>query len=131
MHETGLQESTSVSSYNEYLNSSAWMGVSRFDKMIIESTELSISSEKVPRMSISIMKEEDSINLAPNFLFLPLCLLFIMAVFGNTMVILSVIIEKKLRDMATNHFIASLALSDLLVGALVMPFAIYLKVRYK
>uniref|UniRef100_A0A915J3Z6 G-protein coupled receptors family 1 profile domain-containing protein n=1 Tax=Romanomermis culicivorax TaxID=13658 RepID=A0A915J3Z6_ROMCU len=64
-----------------------------------------------------------------NFYYLPLGLLSLMAIFGNLMVIVSVIVEKRLRALATNHFVASLALSDLLVGALVMPFGVYIKMN--
>lgn len=53
-----------------------------------------------------------------------LILLPILAIFGNTLVIISVYREKSLRGV-TNYFIVSLAFADLLVGAVVMPFAVY------
>ena len=46
---------------------------------------------------------------------------------GNMLVILSIIKEKNLRTV-TNYFVVSLATADLLVSALVMPFAVYLEV---
>ncbi|XP_070564533.1 QRFP-like peptide receptor [Ptychodera flava] len=40
---------------------------------------------------------------------------------GNLLVILAIVFQPKLRKSATNHFIASLAISDLFVGALFIP----------
>ena len=48
-------------------------------------------------------------------------------VFGNVLVILSVYKERSLQT-ATNYFIVSLAIADLLVATLVMPFAVYVLV---
>lgn len=48
----------------------------------------------------------------------------ILTVFGNVLVILSVYRERTLQT-ATNYFIISLAIADLLVATLVMPFAVY------
>ena len=48
-------------------------------------------------------------------------------VFGNVLVILSVYKERSLQS-ATNYFIVSLAIADLLVATLVMPFAVYVLV---
>ena len=43
-------------------------------------------------------------------------------------VCLSVWLERNLRT-ATNFFIVSLAISDIMVGIVVMPFGVYLEVR--
>lgn len=51
------------------------------------------------------------------------------AVIGNILVILSIYKEKSLQT-ATNYYIVSLAFADLLVAAVVMPFAVYVLVRY-
>ncbi|KAG8194961.1 hypothetical protein JTE90_021422 [Oedothorax gibbosus] len=51
----------------------------------------------------------------------------LVAVIGNILVILSVYKEKNLQS-ATNYFIVSLAFADLLVAAVVMPFAVYVLV---
>lgn len=54
----------------------------------------------------------------------------IMAAFGNLLVILAVYLERSLQSV-TNYFIVSLAFSDLLVGVIVMPFAVYVLVSRK
>ncbi|XP_076366953.1 dopamine D2-like receptor [Tachypleus tridentatus] len=59
---------------------------------------------------------------------LVLVLLPFLAVVGNILVILSVYKERILRT-ATNYFIVSLAFADLLVSAVVMPFAVYVLVN--
>ena len=46
---------------------------------------------------------------------------------GNLLVILSVIKEKNLRTV-TNYFVVSLAVADLTVAVLVMPFAVYFEI---
>lgn len=48
-------------------------------------------------------------------------------IFGNILVVLSVVKEKNLRTV-TNYFVVSLALADLTVAAAVMPFAVYYEV---
>ena len=53
-----------------------------------------------------------------------LVLIPMLTVFGNSLVIISVIREKTLRTV-TNYFIVSLATSDVMVALLVMPLSIY------
>jgi hypothetical protein len=48
-------------------------------------------------------------------------------IFGNVLVVVSVYREKSLHTV-TNYFVVSLAISDVAVAAVVMPFAIYLEV---
>ena len=55
---------------------------------------------------------------------LVLTILPVLAIFGNILVIVSVYREKSLQSV-TNYFIVSLAFADLLVGGVVMPFALY------
>ena len=58
------------------------------------------------------------------------CLLTPFAVFtvaGNTLVMAAVAREPCLRASVTNHFIVSLAVADLVIGAVVMPFSIVLE----
>lgn len=47
-------------------------------------------------------------------------------IFGNILVVISVYREKSLHTI-TNYFVVSLAISDITVAAVVMPFAIYLE----
>jgi dopamine D2-like receptor len=51
-------------------------------------------------------------------------------IFGNVLVVVSVYREKSLHTV-TNYFVVSLAISDITVAAVVMPFAIYLEVSNK
>ena len=56
-----------------------------------------------------------------------LCVFPLLTVFGNSLVVLSVCREKALQT-ATNFFIVSLAISDIMVALLVMPLSIYVEV---
>lgn len=69
--------------------------------------------------------EEDSYN----YWALVLVLFPIFTLFGNVLVILSVCRERTLQT-ATNYFIVSLALADMLVAVVVMPFAVYVLVSH-
>ncbi|KAL3267514.1 hypothetical protein HHI36_011637 [Cryptolaemus montrouzieri] len=62
-----------------------------------------------------------------NYWALILILFPIFTLFGNVLVILSVYRERTLQS-ATNYFIVSLAVADLLVAVVVMPFAVYVLV---
>ena len=65
-----------------------------------------------------------------NYAAVVLVLIPLLTVFGNSLVIVSVIREKSLRTV-TNYFITSLATSDVMVALLVMPLSIYGEVRPK
>ncbi|CAF0769583.1 unnamed protein product [Brachionus calyciflorus] len=75
--------------------------------------------------SYSVDDEPDRHYWALILLFCP-----ISTIFGNLLVVLSVIKEKSLRTV-TNYFVVSLALADLTVAAAVMPFAVYYEVTRK
>jgi len=47
----------------------------------------------------------------------------IVVIIGNVMVIMAVFTHSKLRSMTTNKFIVSLAVADLMVGLVVLPFS--------
>lgn len=54
---------------------------------------------------------------------LALVLLNMAVVAGNALVIVAVFAHSKLRRMTTNRFIVSLAVADLMVGLIVLPFS--------
>lgn len=62
-----------------------------------------------------------------NYWALILLIFPILTLFGNVLVILSVYRERTLQTV-TNYFIVSLAIADLLVAVVVMPFAVYVLV---
>ena len=64
-----------------------------------------------------------------NYWALLLVIVSMVMVSGNVLVIMSVAKERALQNM-TNLFIVSLAIADLLVAALVMPFTIYALVSF-
>lgn len=63
-----------------------------------------------------------------NYWAIVLVLFPLLTVFGNSLVVLSVVRDKTLRTV-TNYFIVSLATSDIMVALLVMPLSIYGEVR--
>ena len=63
-----------------------------------------------------------------NYWALLVLVLCISVVFGNVLVILSVAKEKSLQNI-TNYFIVSLAVADLCVAGVVMPFYAYTMVK--
>ncbi|XP_036319701.1 dopamine D2-like receptor, partial [Rhagoletis pomonella] len=64
----------------------------------------------------------------PNYWALLLMVFPLVTLFGNILVILSVCRERSLQTV-TNYFIVSLAIADLLVAVVVMPFAVYVLVN--
>ena len=55
-------------------------------------------------------------------------LLIVVIICGNLLVCLSVFTEKKL-SITNNYFIVSLAVADLMLAVLVLPFVVYSEVR--
>jgi len=54
-------------------------------------------------------------------------LVFLITVLGNIVVILAVLLSKKLRERTTFYFVASLALSDMMIALFQIPFRISMK----
>jgi hypothetical protein len=71
----------------------------------------------------------DDLNLPvdKNYWAIILVLLCVIVVIGNVLVIVSVVKEKVLQNV-TNFFIVSLAVADLLVAGIIMPFSVYVLV---
>lgn len=80
-------------------------------------------------MATSTLLDDDDDAAGLRLGYLVLISLIFLVILGNFMVLIAVLIDRKLRSITTNKFIASLAISDLLVGAVVMPLALYVKVR--
>uniref|UniRef100_A0A914XMU0 G-protein coupled receptors family 1 profile domain-containing protein n=1 Tax=Plectus sambesii TaxID=2011161 RepID=A0A914XMU0_9BILA len=76
-----------------------------------------------------LLEEEEDDDEQLRLGYLVLILLIVLVIFGNFLVLIAVLIDRKLRSITTNKFIASLAISDLLVGAVVMPLALYVKIN--
>lgn len=55
------------------------------------------------------------------------CILILAIVFGNVLVCVAVLRERTLQT-TTNYLVVSLAVADLLVATLVMPWVVYLEV---
>ena len=71
----------------------------------------------------SVIVENSSVN----YWAFALIIFPIFTIVGNVLVVVSVYREKSLHTI-TNYFVVSLAISDITVAAVVMPFAIYLEV---
>ncbi|XP_053949266.1 uncharacterized protein LOC128857540 [Anastrepha ludens] len=108
------------------------VGVSVGDGVAISDTQATISSlnatDLIIRTNCSnitdlcvLPNEEEAL---PNYWALLLMVFPLLTLFGNILVILSVCRERSLQTV-TNYFIVSLAIADLLVAVVVMPFAVY------
>lgn len=80
------------------------------------SFNLSSSSSSPHGVEREVMKEK-------NWPALLILVIIILTIGGNILVILAVSLEKKLQN-ATNFFLRSLAVADMLVGILVMPISL-------
>lgn len=81
----------------------------------------------------SIVNNSECLNDASlkvyNLWALSLLIFPVLTLFGNVLVIMSVARERTLQT-ATNYFIVSLAVADLLVAVVVMPFGVYYLVSF-
>jgi hypothetical protein len=73
---------------------------------------------------------EPDLRIHHPFLAVFLAIICVVVVFGNTLTMLSVYRERYLHTV-TNYFVASLAVSDCLVGAIVMPFSVIHEIMNK
>ena len=95
----------------------------------LNSTSLECVNHVFRNLTDHVSSDEEE---KPEKVYWGLLLIFfpIAAVFGNILVILSVYRERSLQSV-TNYFIVSLAVADLLVAGVVMPFAVYFLVSYE
>ncbi|XP_059559482.1 5-hydroxytryptamine receptor 2B isoform X2 [Myotis daubentonii] len=92
---------------------------SSFDHLI-SSNWSGLQTESIPEEMKQIGEEQGN---KPRWAALLIIMLIIPTIGGNILVILAVSLEKKLQ-YATNYFLMSLAVADLLVGLFVMPIAL-------
>ncbi|VDI63946.1 dopamine D2-like receptor [Mytilus galloprovincialis] len=71
--------------------------------------------------------EETDVLAANRYWLFALLFFPLLTVFGNVLVVMSVVRERQLKT-ATNYFICSLAVADIMVAVVVMPPAVYLEV---
>ncbi|XP_054830112.1 D(3) dopamine receptor [Eublepharis macularius] len=85
-----------------------------------------------PNSTVSVPHRQDNttgLGLQPPHTYYALCycILIVVIVFGNILVCLAVLKERSLQT-TTNYLVVSLAVADLLVATLVMPWVVYLEV---
>lgn len=71
----------------------------------------------LPKIEPSRAKEMDSLRI------LLYCLIFLLSVFGNLLIIVVLMVNKRMRTV-TNSFLLSLAISDLMMAVVCMPFTL-------
>lgn len=91
-------------------------------------SELSINGASFGNGTQVIVLEPD-LRVHHPILAVILAFICVVVVFGNVLTMVSIFKERYLHTV-TNYFVASLAFSDCLVGALVMPFSVVLEVIF-
>ena len=89
--------------------------------------DCSLNDEPMNVTATSWTKYEDVLELRQIVVGVVLALCAAFTVAGNTLVTAAVVCEPCLRNNVTNYFIMSLAVADLIIGAVVMPFSIVLE----
>lgn len=112
-----------IDQYFNHLNLSNDTDYSNFDRQFFNNCTLGNVT------NTSCFGHQVEVYTSRNYWALVLVLFPIFTLFGNVLVILSVYRERTLQS-ATNYFIVSLALADLLVAVVVMPFAVYVLVSH-
>lgn len=92
-------------------NSSEWLWNDSIDHSLIQANS-----------SLTLDKEAKR-----NYYAMLYSLIILAIVFGNVLVCMAVVRERSLQT-TTNYLVVSLAVADLLVASLVMPWAVYLEV---
>uniref|UniRef100_A0A8C8RAH6 D(3) dopamine receptor n=1 Tax=Pelusios castaneus TaxID=367368 RepID=A0A8C8RAH6_9SAUR len=85
------------------------------------------SNQSLSWVTTSYNRTEPSLPNSHTYYALCYCTLILAIVFGNIMVCLAVLRERTLQT-TTNYLVVSLAVADLLVATLVMPWVVYLEV---
>ena len=107
--------------YLNNLSSNVYMSFNEIqsdDMSINLNNSNSISKNQVDGKSNDLYEIPLSVTILLSFLYIVVSLI---AVFGNSMVFYIVLMSKRMRNV-TNLFIANLALADILIGSLAIPF---------
>ena len=124
-----------VNDYINRLNSSAFANLTTYYDNSTNFTSVNASCNSIVQgvgvertvvgeCNVTISEDKTDVD---NWWALILVIVPCLTLFGNVLVILAVVRERALQTV-TNYFIVSLALADLLVAVLVMPFAVYVLV---